>query len=48
MRLPRVRFTTRSAMVVVGICALILWITPIGYQYWWTWTVVGDVMMLNG
>jgi HEAT repeat protein len=43
MRWPRVRFRTRSAMIAVAICALLLWFAPIGYRYWWTWTVIRDV-----
>jgi HEAT repeat protein len=43
MRWPRVRFRTRSAMVAVAICALLLGFTPIGYRYWWTWTVIRGV-----
>jgi HEAT repeat protein len=43
MRIPRLRFTTRTLMVVVGICALIFGITPIIYEYVWRWTVIRDV-----
>jgi HEAT repeat protein len=43
MRWPFVRFRTRSAMIAVAICALLLWFAPIGYQYWWTWIVIRDV-----
>ncbi len=47
MRLTRSRFTVRRLMVLVGICAVILGIAPICFktchQYWWTWSVVGDV-----
>ena len=47
MRLTRPRFTTRSLMLVVGICALviwlIIWLIPIGYRWAWTWTVISDV-----
>src|SRR5271166_2568621 len=47
MRLPRFRFTVRRMMAVVGICALILWITPISIQYWFIWTVLSDVKRGN-
>jgi hypothetical protein len=30
-------------MMVVGICASIVWIAPIIIEHWWTWTVVSDV-----
>jgi HEAT repeat protein len=30
-------------MIAVGICALILWLIPIGYEYWWTWSVIRDI-----
>ena len=43
MRWPRVRFRTRSAMIAVAICAMLLWFAPIGYQYYWTWTVIRDI-----
>jgi HEAT repeat protein len=43
MRIPRPRFTTRSLMVAVGICGLILWLIPICYEWAWTWTVIRDV-----
>ncbi len=45
MRLTRPRFTTRSLMLVVGICALIviIWLIPIGYRWAWTWMVIRDV-----
>jgi HEAT repeat protein len=43
MRLLRIRFTVWRLMVAVGICASILWIAPIGVEYWWTWTVLRDV-----
>jgi hypothetical protein len=37
----------RRMMAVVGICALILWITPISIQYWFMWTVLSDVKRGN-
>ena len=45
MRLTRPRFTTRSLMLAVGLCALIvvIWLIPIGYRWAWTWTVIRDV-----
>ena len=43
MRWPRLRFRTRSVMIAVAICALLLWLPRIGYQYWWTWTVIRDI-----
>jgi HEAT repeat protein len=43
MRRPRFRFTTRSIMAAVGICAVVLWIIVICYRYGWTWIVVRDV-----
>jgi HEAT repeat protein len=43
MRLPRIKFTVRSLMVAVALCAAIVWVTLITVKYWWTWTVVRDV-----
>jgi HEAT repeat protein len=47
MQRRRLRFTTRSLMLAVGICALIIWLfiwlIPIGYRWTWTWTVIRDV-----
>jgi HEAT repeat protein len=43
MRWPRVRFKTQSAMIAVAICALLLSFAPIGYRYYWTWTVIRDI-----
>jgi HEAT repeat protein len=30
-------------MLAIGLCALILWLIPIGYHWAWTWTVIRDV-----
>jgi HEAT repeat protein len=30
-------------MLAIGLCALIIWLIPIGYHWAWTWTVVRDV-----
>jgi HEAT repeat protein len=43
MRLPRIRFTVRRLMAAVGICALLVWITPICFEYAWMWIVLRDV-----
>jgi hypothetical protein len=43
MRIPRIRFTVRRLMVVVGFCALLVWIAPICFEYGWMWTVLRDV-----
>jgi HEAT repeat protein len=43
MRIRRLRFTTRSLMVVVFICALLVWIAPRCLDFAWTWTVIRDV-----
>ncbi len=43
MRLPRFKLTVRSLMVVVAVCAAIVWLAPITGKYWWTWTVIRDV-----
>jgi hypothetical protein len=38
----RIRFTVRRLMLAVAICAAVLWIVPVGYQWWWTWSVTRD------
>ena len=47
MNRPRPRFTTRSLMLAVGLCAvtiwLFIWLIPVGYRWAWTWTVIRDV-----
>ena len=45
MRLTRPRFTTRSVMLAVGLClcAVSIWLIPIGCRWAWTWTVIRDV-----
>ena len=43
MRLLQMRVTLRRMMTAVAIFALALWIAPVCYQSWWTWTVVRDV-----
>lgn len=43
MHLLRVQFTVRRLMVAVGFCALLVWITPICFEYAWMWTVLRDV-----
>jgi HEAT repeat protein len=43
MQLPRIRFTVRRLMVVVGFCALLVWIAPICFKYGWMWSVLRDV-----
>jgi hypothetical protein len=39
----RIRFTVRRLMLAVAIGAAVLWIAPVGYQWWWTWAVTRDV-----
>jgi len=43
--MPRIRFTVRRLMAAVGICALLVWIAPICFEYGWTWTVLRDVKL---
>ena len=43
MRRPRFKFSVGSLMVVVAVCAAIVWLAPITGKYWWTWTVIRDV-----
>ena len=43
MRVPRPRFSVRSVMIVVVICALMLWLAPICERVIWTWIVIRDV-----
>jgi HEAT repeat protein len=43
MRLPRFKFSVRSLMVAVAVCAAIVWLAPMAGKYWWTWTVIRDV-----
>ena len=43
MRVTRVRFSVRSVMIAVGICALILWLVPQSQRWAFTWMVIRDV-----
>jgi HEAT repeat protein len=43
MKVPRLRFSVRSVMLAVVICALMLWLAPLCQRWAWTWMVIRDV-----
>ena len=45
MRMPRLKVTSRSLVVVVSlaVCAVLIWLFPFCYQAAWAWVIVRDV-----